>query len=116
MAVRVGINGFGRMGRLALRAGWDCPEIEFVHLNKTGGDGATSAHLLHFESIHGRWNRVVRGDTESVFVDGQAPGVATSPGPCSPDCSINWVPPTVPARALPGAFGFPLYSSFLPRC
>ena len=46
MAIRIGINGFGRMGRLALRAGWGCPEIEFAHINEVGGDGSTSAHLL----------------------------------------------------------------------
>ncbi len=36
--IRVGINGFGRMGRLALRAGWRAPEIEFVHVNELHGD------------------------------------------------------------------------------
>jgi glyceraldehyde-3-phosphate dehydrogenase (arsenate-transferring) len=72
MATRVGINGFGRMGRLALRAGWGWPDLEFVHLNETGGDGATSAHLLYFDSVHGRWNREVRGEKDKVFVDGKA--------------------------------------------
>ena len=52
---RVGINGFGRMGRLALRAGWDRPDLEFVHVNELDGDAATGAHLLEFDSVHGRW-------------------------------------------------------------
>jgi len=68
---RVGINGFGRMGRLAFRAGWDWPDMEFVHLNEIGGDGATSAHLLYFDSVHGRWNRHVRGEKDKVIVDGK---------------------------------------------
>jgi glyceraldehyde 3-phosphate dehydrogenase len=43
------------MGRLALRAGWDHPEIDFVHVNEPEADLATMAHLLAFDSIHGRW-------------------------------------------------------------
>jgi glyceraldehyde 3-phosphate dehydrogenase len=51
----VGINGFGRMGRLALRAAWDCPELSFTHVNELNGTAHTSAHLLTFDSVHGRW-------------------------------------------------------------
>jgi glyceraldehyde 3-phosphate dehydrogenase len=71
MATRIGINGFGRMGRLALRAGWGNPDLEFVHLNEIGGDGMTSAHLLFFDSLHGRWNREVRGDKDRLLIDGR---------------------------------------------
>ena len=71
MAIRIGINGFGRMGRLAFRAGWAWPEIEFVHLNEIGGDGATSAHLLYFDSVHGRWNREVRGEPDKLIIEGK---------------------------------------------
>ena len=71
MAIRIGINGFGRIGRLALRAGWGGPEIEFAHINEIGGDGTTSAHLLYFDSVHGRWNREVRGESDSLFIDGK---------------------------------------------
>lgn len=55
MAIKVGINGFGRMGRLALRAAWDWPELEFVQINDPAGDVATLAHLLMFDSVHGLW-------------------------------------------------------------
>ncbi|WP_290698361.1 ArsJ-associated glyceraldehyde-3-phosphate dehydrogenase [Amphritea sp.] len=55
MALKVGINGFGRMGRLALRAAWDWPELEFVQINDPAGDAATLAHLLTFDSVHGIW-------------------------------------------------------------
>jgi len=71
MATRIGINGFGRIGRLALRAGWASPDLEFVHLNETGGDGHTSAHLLVFDSVHGRWNRDVHGAADTLVIDGQ---------------------------------------------
>jgi glyceraldehyde 3-phosphate dehydrogenase len=69
MATRVGINGFGRMGRLALRAGWGWPDLEFVHLNEVAGDGVTSAHLLYFDSVHGRWTREVKGEKEAVMIE-----------------------------------------------
>ncbi|MGJ7456774.1 ArsJ-associated glyceraldehyde-3-phosphate dehydrogenase [Halomonas sp. RA08-2] len=55
MTVRIGINGFGRIGRLALRAGWTNPDLEFVKINDPGGDAATFAHLLQFDSVHGQW-------------------------------------------------------------
>ena len=45
MAIRVGINGFGRMGRLCLRAAWGGEALEFVHINEIAGDAACSAHL-----------------------------------------------------------------------
>ncbi|RYD85193.1 MAG: ArsJ-associated glyceraldehyde-3-phosphate dehydrogenase [Verrucomicrobiaceae bacterium] len=74
MATRIGINGFGRMGRLAFRAGWDFPELEFVHINETGGDGTTSAHLLYFDSVHGRWNRETAGEADHFTVEGHRIG------------------------------------------
>ena len=55
MSLRIGINGFGRIGRLALRAGWSNPDLEFVRINDPGGDAATFAHLLQFDSVHGQW-------------------------------------------------------------
>ncbi|MCP5178591.1 MAG: ArsJ-associated glyceraldehyde-3-phosphate dehydrogenase [Pseudomonadales bacterium] len=55
MTIRVGINGFGRMGRLALRAGWEVPGLRFVRVNDVAADAATAAHLLSFDSVHGRW-------------------------------------------------------------
>ena len=55
MTVRVAINGFGRIGRLALRAAWGWSELEFVHINELKGGAETAAHLLKFDSVHGRW-------------------------------------------------------------
>jgi glyceraldehyde 3-phosphate dehydrogenase len=56
MAIKVGINGFGRMGRLSFRAAFDSADIEFVHINDPAGDAATLAHLINFDSVHGRWH------------------------------------------------------------
>ena len=60
MSTGIGINGFGRMGRLALRAAWGWPELRFTHINELEGDAATAAHLLTFDSIHGRWSEEPR--------------------------------------------------------
>ncbi|MBD2839801.1 ArsJ-associated glyceraldehyde-3-phosphate dehydrogenase [Pseudomonas sp. JM0905a] len=57
MSIKVGINGFGRIGRLALRAAWGWPEFEFVRINDPAGDAVTHAHLLNFDSVHGRWHQ-----------------------------------------------------------
>ncbi|MDA0272720.1 MAG: type I glyceraldehyde-3-phosphate dehydrogenase, partial [Proteobacteria bacterium] len=46
MTIRVGINGFGRMGRLTLRAAFDWDGIEFIQVNDPAGDAETFAHLL----------------------------------------------------------------------
>jgi glyceraldehyde 3-phosphate dehydrogenase len=72
MGARVGINGFGRIGRLALRAAWGWPELTFAHINEIGGDAAVSAHLLSFDSVHGRWNREVNGEGSQLVIDGTA--------------------------------------------
>ena len=71
MAIRIGINGFGRMGRLALRAAWEWPELEFVHINEIKGGTAAAAHLLKFDSVHGRWSPEVEAAGEQVIIDGK---------------------------------------------
>ena len=57
MPIRIALNGFGRIGRCVLRAGWNDPELEFVHINDLTED-ATLAHLLSFDSVHGRFEGV----------------------------------------------------------
>ncbi len=69
--IKVGINGFGRIGRLALRAAWGWPEMEFVAINDPGADTATLAHLLNFDSVHGIWNHQADADDSNVVIDGQ---------------------------------------------
>jgi len=71
-AMRVGINGFGRIGRLVFRALWGRPGIELVHINDRGGDAATAAHLLAFDSVHGRWSKPVSTNAGGIQVESQA--------------------------------------------
>jgi len=70
MSIRIAINGFGRMGRLALRAAWDWPEIDIVHINEHAGDVKTAAHLLTFDSVHGIWPHQVEVENDSIIIDG----------------------------------------------
>ena len=72
MSIRIGINGFGRMGRLALRAAWDWPDFDIVHINEISGGPKTAAHLLEFDSVHGRWQRQIRASETAVLVDDRA--------------------------------------------
>ena len=57
MTVRVALNGFGRIGRCVLRAAWNDPEIEFVHINDLTNDEVL-AHLLSYDTVHGRFEGV----------------------------------------------------------
>jgi len=69
MPVRLGINGFGRMGRLGFRAGWDKKEFSFVQVNEISTDAMGSAHLLKFDSVHGTWNHETSADNDKMMVD-----------------------------------------------
>ena len=84
-SVRVGINGFGRMGRLALRAGWARDDLEFVHVNELKGGPETGAHLLEFDSVHGRWQQDVASDGQELLVDGRRLGWSDAPEPGAVD-------------------------------
>jgi len=72
-SIRIGINGYGRMGRLALRALYDRPDLglEVVHINEIAADAACMAHLTAFDSVHGRWQRDVSADEQHIIVDGK---------------------------------------------
>ena len=69
--IKVGINGFGRIGRLALRASWQWPEFEFVQINDPAGDAATFAHLLKFDSVQGQWSPDTSADDNAIYIDGK---------------------------------------------
>lgn len=71
MTIRVGINGFGRMGRLGFRVGWDKPEYSIIQVNEIATDAAGSAHLLKFDSVHGRWDHGTAADNNKLIVDGK---------------------------------------------
>ncbi|HGY9575024.1 TPA: ArsJ-associated glyceraldehyde-3-phosphate dehydrogenase [Vibrio fluvialis] len=68
MTIKVGINGFGRIGRLAMRAAFDWPEVEFVHINDVAGDTATLVHLLEFDSVQGRWSHAVEAQGNTMLI------------------------------------------------
>ena len=68
MAIQVGINGFGRMGRLGLRAGWDKSAFELVRINEIATDATGSAHLLKFDSVHGTWSCDTRAENGNVII------------------------------------------------
>ena len=76
--MRVGINGMGRIGRLALRAAMGAAErpaddpragnrLEVVHLNELKGGAAATAHLLEFDSVQGRWRNRIAADGEDAL-------------------------------------------------
>jgi glyceraldehyde 3-phosphate dehydrogenase len=63
--MKIGLNGFGRIGRLVFRALWGSPGVEIVHVNDPAGDAHAAAHLLSFDSVHGRWQQAVQANTAS---------------------------------------------------
>jgi len=79
MTTRIGINGFGRMGRLAVRALRDHPELQLVHVNEHKGGVETAAHLLEFDTVHGRYQGQVGVDRGQLVIDG-APVAFTEHG------------------------------------
>ncbi|WP_386078633.1 ArsJ-associated glyceraldehyde-3-phosphate dehydrogenase [Vreelandella sp. F11] len=77
MALRIGINGFGRIGRLALRSLWvkvASGDVELARINDPGGDAATFAHLLEFDSVHGHWSpgKGIEATDNAIFIDDQS--------------------------------------------
>ncbi|MBD2325517.1 MAG: type I glyceraldehyde-3-phosphate dehydrogenase [Alkalinema sp. CACIAM 70d] len=70
MAVKIGINGFGRIGRLVLRAGFDHPEIEFVGINDLVPPD-NLAYLLKYDSTHGTLHQSIESTPEGIVVNGQ---------------------------------------------
>ncbi len=71
MGIRIGINGFGRIGRNVLRASLDDPELEFVALNDLT-DAKTLAYLLKYDSVHGTLPVSVEAKDDQIVVDGKA--------------------------------------------
>jgi glyceraldehyde 3-phosphate dehydrogenase len=91
--MRVGINGMGRIGRLALRAAFGAAErsaddpraghrLEVVHLNELKGGAAATAHLLAFDSVQGRWRERIEADgDEAVRIGGRHLGFSSHASP-----------------------------------
>jgi len=69
MSIRIGINGFGRMGRLALRAGWGQAGFDWARINDINMEAAGGAHLLNFDSVQGRWESEATSENDCVVIE-----------------------------------------------
>jgi glyceraldehyde 3-phosphate dehydrogenase len=78
MTIKVGINGFGRMGRLAFRAAWNMANIEFVQINDPAGDAKTLAHLINYDSVHGIWEHKATTKEQTMIVDGNVIAISSN--------------------------------------
>lgn len=70
MTTKLGINGFGRIGRMIFRAAANMPEVEITAINDLT-DTQTTAHLLKYDSVHGIFNKTVTAKEGAIVVDGQ---------------------------------------------
>lgn len=85
MTIKIGINGFGRMGRLSMRAAYDWDDIEIVQINDPAGDAATLAHLMTFDSVHGKWHH----DVEVENAEGNSIIINSKSIPCTQNKTIQ---------------------------
>lgn len=69
--IKVGINGFGRMGRLFLRAAFDDQYFDIIQINDPASNAETSAHLLNFDSVHGTWHKFAEAKENTIVIDQQ---------------------------------------------
>ncbi|MBW2220548.1 MAG: aldehyde dehydrogenase [Deltaproteobacteria bacterium] len=82
MTIKIGINGFGRIGRLVFRVALDNPEVEVVAINDLS-DPATIAYLLKYDSVHGVLDKKITSGDDYIEVDGQKIVVTTIKDPAS---------------------------------
>ena len=68
--IKVGVNGFGRIGRAFLKVAWERPEIEIVAVNDLG-DIANMAYLLKYDTVYREWNHDIKIEGDSLVIDGQ---------------------------------------------
>ncbi|TGE85646.1 type I glyceraldehyde-3-phosphate dehydrogenase [Pseudoalteromonas sp. KS88] len=74
MTIKVGINGFGRMGRLSMRAAFDWDDVEIVQINDPAGNAETFAHLMTFDSVHGKWHHEASHNDNAIIINGKKIG------------------------------------------
>jgi glyceraldehyde 3-phosphate dehydrogenase len=85
MAVKVGINGFGRIGRLVFRRSLELGNIDFVGINDLT-DAKTLAHLLKYDSVHGKFKGEVYADGNNLVVNGEKIAITAEKDPAK----LNW--------------------------
>ena len=71
MSIKLGINGFGRIGRMVLRAALKHPDVDVVAINDLT-DSETMAYLLKYDSVHGQLNMNVKAQKDSIEIDGKS--------------------------------------------
>ena len=71
MAIKIGINGFGRIGRFVFRAGINCDDIEFLGINDPGMTPDYMAYMLKYDTMHGQFDGTISYDDESITVNGK---------------------------------------------
>ncbi len=71
MAIKVGINGFGRIGRMVFRAGLKNPNIEFVAVNDPFMTPDYMAYMLKYDTMHGRYDGTIEYTDDAIIVDGK---------------------------------------------
>jgi len=91
MSVKIGINGFGRIGRLDLRAALGSDELEFVHINEPHAPAKSAAHLLEFDTVHGRWDHDITADDRSITIDGHSINYTSESTPGAVDWAASGV-------------------------
>ena len=71
MAIRIGINGFGRIARVVIRAAMNCPDIDIRAINWRNADLDYLVYMLKYDSIFGRFPKSLDHDDTGVFIDGK---------------------------------------------
>ena len=81
MAIKVGINGFGRIGRMVFRAGLSNPNIEFLGINDPGMTPDYMVYMLRYDTMHGKYEGELSYTDDSIIVDGKEIKVYTTKNP-----------------------------------
>ncbi|MGB0990879.1 MAG: ArsJ-associated glyceraldehyde-3-phosphate dehydrogenase [Akkermansiaceae bacterium] len=79
--MNIAINGFGRMGRLGFRAGWDSDAYTITRVNELSGGAETAAHLLEFDTVHGRWDRNISHTRDAILLGQEEVSYSNAPTP-----------------------------------
>jgi glyceraldehyde 3-phosphate dehydrogenase len=85
MAIKLGINGFGRIGRMVFRAAMQDPTFEVVAINATT-DPSSLAHLLKYDSVHGRWDVSIQTEENAIILNGNKIAIMSDRDPNN----LNW--------------------------
>ena len=80
MSIKVGINGFGRIGRLVFRAGINCDDIEFLGINDPGMTPDYMAYMLRYDTMQGKFEGDISWDEESITLNYNSGWEPVAPG------------------------------------